>query len=247
MPINFPDSPTTGDIFTSGGTSWSWDGSKWNLYLGSNLVTTSELSSALSAYAPNSNPSVTNATLGDTTTINGTATFINKPVIPGYQDVSYSSEPPITPSVGQTWISTNNWTLSIRDVSNTWKLIPAVSSYGSSAPATPATGQTYINSSNNTMQVYTGSSWVNVGASINLAAYAGNINPSVTNTYDLGTTSLRWRNIYTQDLNLSNGIGDYTIVEGEDDLFIINNKSGKYYKFMLSEVDPSEVPPKSES
>jgi len=76
---------------------------------------------------------------------------------------------------------------------------------------------------------------------------AGNISPSVTNTYDLGTTSLRWRNIYTQDLHLSNGIGDYTVIEGEEDLFLVNNKSGKSFKFALIEVDPSQVPPKSES
>jgi hypothetical protein len=76
---------------------------------------------------------------------------------------------------------------------------------------------------------------------------AGHLVPETTNTYDLGTTSLRWRNIYTQDLHLSNGIGDYTIVEGEEDLFLTNNKNGKSYKFALIEVDSSEVPPKSES
>jgi hypothetical protein len=76
---------------------------------------------------------------------------------------------------------------------------------------------------------------------------AGNVNPSATNTYDLGTTTLRWRNIYTQDLHLSNGIGDYTVVEGEEDLFLVNNKSGKSFKFALIEVEPSQVPPKSES
>jgi hypothetical protein len=27
--INFPDAPTVGQIHTSGGTSWSWDGTKW--------------------------------------------------------------------------------------------------------------------------------------------------------------------------------------------------------------------------
>lgn len=69
--------------------------------------------------------------------------------------------------------------------------------------------------------------------------------PGASNTYDLGTTSLRWKTIYTNDLELSNGIGDYTIVEGEDDLFIYNNKKGKVYKFALIEVDPSEAPPKA--
>lgn len=75
----------------------------------------------------------------------------------------------------------------------------------------------------------------------------GNVTPFSSNTYDLGTSSYRWRNIYTGDLNLSNGIGDYTIIEGEDDLFLVNNRSGKHYKFALIEVDPKIVPPKAGS
>ena len=70
-------------------------------------------------------------------------------------------------------------------------------------------------------------------------------NPASTNSTDLGTTSLRWRNIYTNDLNLSNEgssndvdgtWGDWTIQEGESDLFLKNNRSGKKYKFNLTEV-----------
>lgn len=74
---------------------------------------------------------------------------------------------------------------------------------------------------------------------------SGNVTPAASNTHDLGTSSLRWRTVYTNDLELSNGIGDYTIVEGEDDLFIYNNKKGKVYKFALIEVNPSEAPPKA--
>lgn len=72
----------------------------------------------------------------------------------------------------------------------------------------------------------------------------GHFVPAANVTYDLGSTTLRWRNIYTGDLNLSNGRGDYTIVEGEDDLFLYNNRTGKTYKFVVQEVDPSTVPPK---
>ena len=74
---------------------------------------------------------------------------------------------------------------------------------------------------------------------------ARQLNPETTNTYDLGTTLLRWRNLYTQDLHLSNGIGDYTIIEGEENLYLVNNKTNKSFKFALIEVDPAEVPPKS--
>jgi hypothetical protein len=76
---------------------------------------------------------------------------------------------------------------------------------------------------------------------------ARQLNPEATNTYDLGTTGLRWRNIYTQDLHLSNGIGDYTVVEGEENLYLVNNKTNKSFKFALIEVDASEVPPKSQT
>lgn len=72
----------------------------------------------------------------------------------------------------------------------------------------------------------------------------GEITPAATGTQDLGTASLRWRDIYTSDLNLSNGIGDYTIVEGEEDLFLYNNKSGKTFKFALIEVNPATAPKK---
>jgi hypothetical protein len=73
---------------------------------------------------------------------------------------------------------------------------------------------------------------------------ARQLNPEANNTYDLGTTALRWRTVYTNDLELSNGIGDYTIVEGEDDLFLYNNKKGKVYKFALIEVAPADATPK---
>jgi len=74
----------------------------------------------------------------------------------------------------------------------------------------------------------------------------GNVFPAADNTHDLGSSSKRWANIYTGDLNLSNEgstndvdgtWGQYTIQEGEDDLFLINRRTGKKYKFNLTEVD----------
>ncbi|HEY6617416.1 MAG TPA: hypothetical protein VIZ32_22970, partial [Vicinamibacterales bacterium] len=73
---------------------------------------------------------------------------------------------------------------------------------------------------------------------------SGSLLPTVTGTLNLGSATFRWGTVYTSDLSLNNGIGDWTIVEGEDDLFLYNNKRGKTYKFALTEVDPSTVPPK---
>ena len=82
--------------------------------------------------------------------------------------------------------------------------------------------------------------------------------PGADNVEDLGSTSLRWRNVYTTDLHLSNMIpegtvgtdgkalsrgndvdgttGDWTIQEGAENLFLVNNNTGKKYKFNLTEV-----------
>ena len=68
--------------------------------------------------------------------------------------------------------------------------------------------------------------------------------PSANATYDLGSTTARWKTVFTSDLDLNNGIGDWTIVEGEDDLFLYNNKKGKVFKFALIEVDPDTATPK---
>lgn len=75
----------------------------------------------------------------------------------------------------------------------------------------------------------------------------GHVLPIASATYDLGSTTLRWRNVYTSDLHLNNGQGDWTIVEGAEDLFLYNNKNKRVYKFALIEVDPNHAPPKIDS
>tara|TARA_Y100000004_G_scaffold158340_1_gene184560 strand:+ start:290 stop:961 length:672 start_codon:yes stop_codon:yes gene_type:complete len=74
----------------------------------------------------------------------------------------------------------------------------------------------------------------------------GHVLPGANNTYDLGSTTKGWRNVYTNDFNLSNMNGDkndvdgtqgsWTIQEGKNDLFLINRLNGKKYKFNLTEV-----------
>ena len=76
---------------------------------------------------------------------------------------------------------------------------------------------------------------------------AGQVLPGgADNSQNLGSATKRWKNIYSADLHCSNKgsqndvdgtWGDYTIQEGESDLFLINNRSGKKYKFNLTEVN----------
>jgi len=75
----------------------------------------------------------------------------------------------------------------------------------------------------------------------------GDLVPGTTDAQDLGASGLVWRNLYTGDLHLTNEAksegnavdgtkGNWTIQEGAEDLYILNNKSGKRYKFKLEEV-----------
>ena len=73
----------------------------------------------------------------------------------------------------------------------------------------------------------------------------GHFEPHTNNNVNIGSTSKRVANIYTNDLHLSNegksndvdgSWGNWTIQEGESDLFLKNNRSGKKYKFNLTEV-----------
>jgi hypothetical protein len=75
----------------------------------------------------------------------------------------------------------------------------------------------------------------------------GHVVPGANDTYDLGALGNVWRNVYTGDLHLSNEAkeegnavdgtkGNWTIQEGAEHLYILNNKSGKKYKFKLEEI-----------
>ena len=81
----------------------------------------------------------------------------------------------------------------------------------------------------------------------NVSVTAGkHLEPATTNTTDLGASSKRWRVIYTNDLELSNKgsqnsvdgtWGDWTLQEGETDIFMLNNRTGKKFKINMTEVD----------
>ena len=78
-------------------------------------------------------------------------------------------------------------------------------------------------------------------------AATGNIVPGANDTYDLGASGNVWRNLYTGDLHLSNQAknkgnivdgtkGNWTLQEGENDIFMINNISGEKFKINLSKI-----------
>ena len=78
------------------------------------------------------------------------------------------------------------------------------------------------------------------------AVFGSHVLPSADDSYDLGSGTAQWRDIYTGDLNLNNTrsranevdgtAGHWTIQEGDENLFILNRLNGKKYKFNLEEI-----------
>jgi len=78
--------------------------------------------------------------------------------------------------------------------------------------------------------------------------FYGDVLPSADNSHDLGAAvGGRWANLYTADIHLNNEgsegnevdgtTGNWNIQEGEDDLYLLNRKSGKKYRFKLEEIE----------
>ena len=90
---------------------------------------------------------------------------------------------------------------------------------------------------NNNLKLYTTS----YGAELQ-----GDLRPSANNTYNLGSSSYRWANLYVNDMHFANSVenpnkvdgtwGDWTLQEGEDTIYMLNNRNGKKYKMNLTEV-----------
>jgi len=73
----------------------------------------------------------------------------------------------------------------------------------------------------------------------------GNLLPDVDAVRNLGSSTLRFSNVYTADMHFNNeGInnsidgtwGHWTLQEGDENIFMINQRTGKRYKINLTEV-----------
>ena len=75
----------------------------------------------------------------------------------------------------------------------------------------------------------------------------GNILPGANDTYDLGASGNVWQNIYTGDLHLNNehktegnivdgSKGSWTLQEGAEDIYLINNKSNEKFRLKLEKI-----------
>ena len=122
----------------------------------------------------------------------------------------------------------------------------------SAAPSSANVGDLWYDTDDGRMFVYyndgNSAQWVDAspnGTPTDLVI-EGDLTPATDNSSDLGASNKRWANVYSADLQLSNvgtggnevdrSEGSWTIQEGEEDLFLINRRNGKKYKFNLTEV-----------
>ena len=86
--------------------------------------------------------------------------------------------------------------------------------------------------------------WANNVEVVNITQNTVTMYKSVvpSGSHSLGSSSAPWANLYINDLNMSNKgktndvdgtWGDYTIQEGHEDLYLLNHRTGKKFKFAL--------------
>jgi hypothetical protein len=157
----------------------------------------------------------------------------------------------IPDSIEKVYIINNNttgaFTVQFKTVSGTG---PTFSATDKGIKIVYSDGTDIIEASSTTLgNITTGT--INSGAITSGAITAtGHITPGANDTYDLGASGNVWRNLYTGDLHLSNESktegnivdgtkGNWTLQEGNNDIFMINNKSGEKFKIKLEKIGDS--------
>jgi hypothetical protein len=134
---------------------------------------------------------------------------------------------------------------------NDWNMIGFGYAGSDSLYVNAGIGNIYTSTNGNNDMIFC----VKAGGSVNVTnadekmriSSSGHITPGGNGTQNLGASGSRWANIYTADLQLSNEgkeagneidgtTGNWTIQEGDENLFVINRKTGKKFKMNLTEV-----------
>jgi hypothetical protein len=65
---------------------------------------------------------------------------------------------------------------------------------------------------------------------------ASGLFPKADNSYDLGKSDKRYRNIFTGDVNLQNDRGDWTLIEENDFISFRNNMTGRRFRMVMEDI-----------
>src|SRR6056300_610598 len=110
------------------------------------------------------------------------------------------------------------------------------------------TGPTFSTTDKGVKILYSnGTNIIDVNSNFSGLTVSGNIVPGTNDIYDLGAVGNVWQNIYTGDLHLNNQHktegnivdgtkGSWTLQEGSDDIYLINNKSNEKFRLKLEKI-----------
>ena len=192
---------------------------------------------------------VTPSTLHDTT-----KTLISGSFNKGAVSASFAQSKAVSGSFAQkgavsaSFAQSSAVTASLRSHVLTSALSGSTTLISGSATSTGSFGSTHVMGNLNIGTVTASpSASVVLGSSDASVTVSGSIFPEGDNNHDLGSANYRWRYIYTTDLKLSNEgtggnsvdgtEGNWTVEEGEEDLFVTNKKSGKKFRIKLEEIE----------
>ena len=130
------------------------------------------------------------------------------------------------------WVPENDSDYDLGSASSAWDVVYAdsVDLNGQGSLILDADGDTSIAATSDDVIVFT------IGGAAEFEMDASSLYPSTDNVNDLGSAALRYRNIYTGDLNLQNDRGDWTLIEEQDFLSFRNNKTGRRYRMIMEDI-----------
>ena len=130
------------------------------------------------------------------------------------------------------WVPDADSTYDLGSTSIAWDTVYAdsVDLNGQGSLILDADGDTSIAATSDDVIVFT------IGGAAEFEMDASSLYPSTDNVNDLGSAALRYRNIYTGDLNLQNDRGDWTLIEEQDFLSFRNNKTGRRYRMIMEDI-----------
>lgn len=222
MAYNFPSNPSLNQTYTFNGYTWSWNGRYWQIVIAgggavglANITVRDEgnvITSAVSSI--NFVGSAVNAIASGndvTVTVSGGGGA-------GYT-LTFSNIAPTSPVVGDRWINSEDLIelVYVNDGDNSFWLEPAGGSGGgggsgnfvfsNTAPTTAGIGDRWMDSDTlrEFVYIYDGDNYLWVepyidtvvsGTSVNLRAVSTSILPTANVAFDLGSSSLQWRDLY---------------------------------------------------
>jgi hypothetical protein len=92
---------------------------------------------------------------------------------------------------------------------------------------TPSSGDLIYDSDNSKLKVYTGSAWEEVGSTLDLSALGQSIIPDTDITYDLGSSTYKFRDLYLSGSSIN--LGDQTITADSKSISLSGSLKLKQY------------------